>query len=108
MSACGPEPVSGWRRTTAAPCVGARRSRTARSFVAAWEHLMTFWRLVEEILNASLFLAIGLEIAAIDLDLRSVIAMAAMIPTVLVIRWLSVTASAGSAPSRACRIPTPE
>jgi monovalent cation:H+ antiporter, CPA1 family len=58
------------------------------------EHLMTFWRLVEEILNALLFLAIGLEIAAIDLDLRSVIAMAAMIPTVLVIRWLSVAASA--------------
>ena len=58
------------------------------------QHLMTFWRLVEEILNALLFLAIGLEIAAIDLDLRSVIAMAAMIPTVLVIRWLSVAASA--------------
>ena len=32
------------------------------------QHLMTFWRLVEEILNALLFLIIGLEIAAIDLD----------------------------------------
>jgi CPA1 family monovalent cation:H+ antiporter len=58
------------------------------------QHLMTFWRLAEEILNALLFLTIGLEIAAIDLDLRSVIAMAAMIPTVLVIRWLSVAVSA--------------
>jgi monovalent cation:H+ antiporter, CPA1 family len=58
------------------------------------QHLMTFWRLVEEILNALLFLTIGLEIAAIDLDRRSIIAMAVMIPTVLVIRWLSVTASA--------------
>jgi monovalent cation:H+ antiporter, CPA1 family len=58
------------------------------------QHLMTFWRLVEEILNALLFLTIGLEIAAIDLDRRSIIAMAAMIPTVLVVRWLSVTASA--------------
>jgi monovalent cation:H+ antiporter, CPA1 family len=58
------------------------------------QHLMTFWRLVEEILNALLFLMIGLEIAAIDLDHRSIIAMAAMIPTVLVIRWLSVAASA--------------
>ena len=55
---------------------------------------MTFWRLVEEILNALLFLTIGLEIAAIDLDRRSIIAMAAMIPMVLVIRWLSVAASA--------------
>ena len=61
---------------------------------ATRQHLMTFWRLVEEILNALLFLTIGLEIAAIDLDRRSVIAMAAMIPTVLVIRWLSVAASA--------------
>jgi CPA1 family monovalent cation:H+ antiporter len=58
------------------------------------QHLMIFWRLVEEILNALLFLTIGLEIAAIDLDRRSIIAMAAMIPAVLVIRWLSVAASA--------------
>ena len=58
------------------------------------QHLMTFWRFVEEILNALLFLTIGLEIAAIDLDRRSVIAMAIMIPTVLVIRWLSVAVSA--------------
>ena len=61
---------------------------------ATRQHLMTFWRLVEETLNALLFLIIGLEIAAIDLDRRSVIAMAAMIPTVLVIRWISVAASA--------------
>jgi CPA1 family monovalent cation:H+ antiporter len=58
------------------------------------QHLMTFWRLVEEILNAVLFLMIGLEIAAIDLDRRNIIAVVAMIPTVLVIRWLSVFASA--------------
>jgi monovalent cation:H+ antiporter, CPA1 family len=58
------------------------------------QHLMTFWRLVEQILNAVLFLMIGLEIAAIDLDRRNIIAMVAMIPTMLVIRWLSVAASA--------------
>lgn len=58
------------------------------------QHLMTFWRLVEQILNALLFLMIGLEIAAIDLDRRNIVAMAAMIPTVLVIRWLSVAVSA--------------
>jgi monovalent cation:H+ antiporter, CPA1 family len=58
------------------------------------QHLTTFWRLVEEILNALLFLMIGLEIAAIDLDRRNLVAMAAMIPAVLIIRWLSVAASA--------------
>jgi CPA1 family monovalent cation:H+ antiporter len=58
------------------------------------EHLMTFWRFVEETLNALLFLLIGLEIAAIDLDARAIIAMLAMIPLVLAIRWISVAASA--------------
>jgi CPA1 family monovalent cation:H+ antiporter len=58
------------------------------------QHLMTFWRLVEEILNALLFLMVGLEIAAVDLDGRSIIAMAVMIPAVIIIRWLSVAASA--------------
>jgi CPA1 family monovalent cation:H+ antiporter len=58
------------------------------------QHLMTFWRLVEETLNALLFLLIGLEIAAIDLESRSILAAAVMIPTVLAVRWLSVAASA--------------
>ena len=57
-------------------------------------HLMTFWRFVEETLNALLFLLIGLEIAAIDLDRRAVVATAAMIPLVLAIRWISVAVSA--------------
>lgn len=56
-------------------------------------HLMTFWRLIEEVLNALLFLLIGLEIAAIDLDWRNLIAMAIMVPIVLLVRWCSVAAS---------------
>jgi CPA1 family monovalent cation:H+ antiporter len=61
---------------------------------ATREHLAIFWRLVEEILNALLFLLIGLELVAIDLDGRSILAMLAMIPIVLAARWLSVAASA--------------
>jgi monovalent cation:H+ antiporter, CPA1 family len=57
-------------------------------------HIRTFWRLVDEILNAILFLLIGLEIAAIDVTLRAVVTMLAMIPLVLLIRWFSVAASA--------------
>jgi CPA1 family monovalent cation:H+ antiporter len=57
-------------------------------------HLMTFWRFVEETLNALLFLLIGLEIAAIDLDRRAILATVAMIPLVLAIRWISVAVSA--------------
>ena len=58
------------------------------------QHLKTFWLLVDDTLNALLFLLIGLEIAAIDLKRGAILAMAAMIPIVLVARWLSVTASA--------------
>jgi CPA1 family monovalent cation:H+ antiporter len=63
-------------------------SETAR------KNLMMFWRLVEEVLNALLFLLIGLQIAAIDFSWRSFAAMAAMIPIVLMARWLSVFGSA--------------
>jgi CPA1 family monovalent cation:H+ antiporter len=57
-------------------------------------HLRTFWHLVDETLNALLFLLIGLEIAAVDLTWRSLAAMLAMIPACLAIRWVSVAASA--------------
>jgi CPA1 family monovalent cation:H+ antiporter len=63
-------------------------SETAR------KNLMMFWRLIEEVLNALLFLLIGLQIAAIDFSWRSFAAMAAMIPIVLMARWLSVFGSA--------------
>jgi len=61
---------------------------------ATRQHLTLFWRLVEEILNALLFLLIGLELVAIDLDGRTILAMLAMIPIALAARWLSVAASA--------------
>ena len=61
---------------------------------ATQQHLMTFWRLVDEILNAMLFLIIGLEIAAIDFDPRNVVVLALMIPAVLSVRWFSVAVSA--------------
>ena len=70
-----------------------------------WQHLMTFWRFVEEILNALLFLTIGLEIAA-NRPGREVIAMAIMIPTVLVIRWLKRLPGSATAQPRIFRADT--
>ena len=58
------------------------------------QHLKVFWLLVDDTLNALLFLLIGLEIAAIDLAWRALAATAIMVPVVLAARWLSVTASA--------------
>lgn len=58
------------------------------------EHIRAFWRMVDQTLNAILFLLIGLEIAAIELTLPRLATMAAMIPSMLLIRWCSAAASA--------------
>jgi len=58
------------------------------------QHLTTFWHLVEGLLNAMLFVIIGLEIAAIDLNIKNLVATLILIPIILIVRWLSVAASA--------------
>lgn len=58
------------------------------------QNLKTFWLFIDDILNAILFLLIGLEFAAVALNKSALLAMAAMIPIVLVARALSVALSA--------------
>jgi len=58
-------------------------------------HLDTFWELVDEILNAVLFVLIGLEILIIPHDNRYVIAATILIPTVLFARLASVSGAVG-------------
>jgi CPA1 family monovalent cation:H+ antiporter len=53
-------------------------------------HLDSFWELVDEVLNAVLFLIIGLELLTIAAQGRYLLAGAAMIPLVLLARWVSV------------------
>jgi CPA1 family monovalent cation:H+ antiporter len=54
------------------------------------EHLDTFWELVDEILNAVLFVLIGLELLVINHTLTIVAAGLMLIPCVLLARFLSV------------------
>jgi len=54
------------------------------------EHLDTFWELLDEILNAVLFLLIGLELLVLALGWSDVLLGAVLIPLVLLARWLSV------------------
>ncbi len=54
------------------------------------DHLDTFWELIDEILNAVLFLLIGLEVVRLQLGLELLVASAVMIPLVLFARWSSV------------------
>ena len=54
------------------------------------EHLDAFWELVDEILNALLFLLIGLEVLVIPFNRAYVIAGIAGIGVTLLARWVSV------------------
>lgn len=57
------------------------------------EHLDTFWELVDEILNAVLFVLIGLEFLAVQLETPHVVMAFSAIIIVLVARYLSVLSS---------------
>lgn len=54
------------------------------------EHLDTFWELVDEILNAVLFVLIGLEVVVFTFTSKFVLAGILLIPCVLAARGLSV------------------
>lgn len=54
------------------------------------DHLDTFWELIDEILNAVLFVLIGLEILRLTLTASYLIAALLAIPVVLIARFISV------------------
>jgi CPA1 family monovalent cation:H+ antiporter len=56
------------------------------------DHVLKFWALIDELLNAILFLLIGLEVIAVSPDPRFLAAGLAAIPLVLAARALSVGA----------------
>jgi len=70
--------------------IGNHGRRFAMSDVTA-DHLEKFWSLVDDILNALLFLLIGLELFIIPLDPMRLAAGLIVIPTVLAARLVSVS-----------------
>ena len=60
------------------------------------EHINTFWALTDEILNAVLFLLIGLEVIILTIPDRVVWLMAGAIPIVLAARFVAVAAPLGA------------
>lgn len=60
------------------------------------DYLLKFWALVDELLNAVLFLLIGLEVIAISPDPRLIAAGLAAIPLVLAARIVAVGAPLGA------------
>jgi CPA1 family monovalent cation:H+ antiporter len=54
------------------------------------EHLDNFWELIDEILNAMLFVLIGLEVLVLTFNTQYLLAGVIMIPVVLLIRFIAV------------------
>lgn len=54
------------------------------------DRLDSFWELVDEFLNAVLFVLIGLEVVVLDFRGPALLASLAMVPVVLLARWVSV------------------
>jgi CPA1 family monovalent cation:H+ antiporter len=59
------------------------------------QRLDEFWELVDEILNATLFVLIGVEVLILDLQRPALLLGLAAIPLVLAARWLSVVVAVG-------------
>jgi CPA1 family monovalent cation:H+ antiporter len=55
------------------------------------QNLDTFWELIDDILNAVLFLLIGLEMIVIPMGRPMLLTIACIIPVVLFARWASVS-----------------
>jgi CPA1 family monovalent cation:H+ antiporter len=57
------------------------------------DHLVVFWEMIDEVLNAILFLMLGLEATRLTVTTSLAIAAAVTVPLVLAARLISVTAS---------------
>jgi CPA1 family monovalent cation:H+ antiporter len=74
--------------------VGNHGKRLAMSETTT-DHVEKFWSLIDGILNAVLFLLIGLEVFAIQFNLTYLICGLVIIPTLLAIRFISVSIPIG-------------
>ena len=76
-------------------CAGVLIGNHGRRFAMSdttREHLDTFWELVDEILNALLFVLIGLEVLVLTFTYDLLFAGLLAIPAILFARWVSVVA----------------
>jgi CPA1 family monovalent cation:H+ antiporter len=69
--------------------IGNRGRHLAMSALTR-EHLDSFWELMDEFLNAVLFLIIGLELLVVSISRPTLAAGLLLIPAVLLARWISV------------------
>lgn len=82
--------LSGPLAMVVAGLILGNHGRTLAMSEATREHLDTFWELVDELLNAVLFVLIGLEVLVLSFQGQYLLAGALAIPAALFARFLSV------------------
>jgi CPA1 family monovalent cation:H+ antiporter len=82
--------VSGPLAMVVAGLLIGNRGRVFAMSQTTREHLDTFWELMDEILNAILFVLIGFEVIVLTLDERYLLAALLLIPVALLARFLAV------------------
>ena len=83
--------LSGPIAMVVAGLVIGNHGRTFAMSATTIEHLDSFWELVDEVLNAVLFVLIGLEVLLLSFRGEYLLATIAIIPAVLLARFISVT-----------------
>lgn len=84
--------ISGPLAMVVAGLIVGDKARTGAMRKDAYEILELFWEIIDEILNAILFLLIGFEILAIRISFDAFLAAIATILLVLVVRYITVAA----------------
>lgn len=74
---------------TAGIFISNNKNKIFRSAVTQ-EHLESFWELIDELLNAILFLLIGFEILLVNFSWRLIVAALCAIPLLLLVRLVAV------------------
>jgi CPA1 family monovalent cation:H+ antiporter len=82
--------LSGPLAVVAAGLLIGNQGRTLAMSATTVEHLDTFWELVDEVLNAALFVLIGLELIIIPFTTNLLVAGVLAVPVVLLARFISV------------------
>ncbi len=85
-----PVPISAPIAVVAAGLLIGNQGHTLAMSAETREHVDTFWELIDEILNAVLFVLIGLEILVIPFSGPYLLAGVVAIPITLLARWVSV------------------
>lgn len=94
-AACNRLGLSGPIAMVVAGLLIGNHGRTLAMSDSTREHLDTFWELVDEVLNAVLFVLLGLEILVLTFSRELLLTGALMIPVVVFARWLAVGGTIG-------------